>query len=192
MPHTGSIAVPVAARLRRSARGGGDRRRPDAAVRASRRGSTARSRRAVLAPMSSPAGVCTRWTIVARSGRIRRQFGEHGGAAPPAGDQPDVRHAGVERGREHVGSSSRPWDARITASARAASPAVVCHAPVFHRGGDCRECRRRSARRRARRPVGAGTTGSRKISRVPPDRHGLCTVSVPGVRLGGRRTPRRA
>ena len=28
---------------------------------------------------------------------------------------------------------------------------------------------------------GGGTTGSRKISRVPPDRHGLCTDSVPSV-----------
>ena len=30
---------------------------------------------------------------------------------------------------------------------------------------------------------GAGMTGSRKISNVPPDRHGLCTVSEPGSRL---------
>ena len=27
---------------------------------------------------------------------------------------------------------------------------------------------------------GAGTIGSRKISSVPPDRHGLCIVNLPG------------
>ena len=32
---------------------------------------------------------------------------------------------------------------------------------------------------------GAGMTGSRKISNVPPDKHGLCTVSEPGLGSSG-------
>ena len=32
---------------------------------------------------------------------------------------------------------------------------------------------------------GVGSTGSRKISRVPPDRHGLCTTVLPGWSASG-------
>src|SRR5262249_16300325 len=35
----------------------------------------------------------------------------------------------------------------------------------------------------------AGTTGSRKISSVPPDRHGLCTTTAPGSAAAGPTTP---
>ena len=194
IPHTGSIAVPVcSAAVRRSAARVVDRRgrRAGAARRRSRRGSTARPPPAVRAPMSSPAGVCTR---AAARPRPRRGERDHGLAALAAGDQADVGHPGAAAPRvEHLllvpavrGDHDGGRLGAVRGVRRRRRDLVA--EPLAERG----EGAARSGSRRAPTSSGAGTTGSRKISSVPPDRQGLCTVSAPSARAPSCSLRRRA
>ncbi len=131
------------------------------------------------APMSSPAGVCTRLASArstssdasTASPRLRL-------ATSPTYGTP-ARNAAVS-----ATSSSRPWLATTTADTSAPIPAA---SPTTSASGTSHPrcvARARSERATGASPNttsrGAGSTGSRKISSVPPDRHALCTTSLPG------------
>ena len=113
---------------------------------------------------------------------------------PACGWRPGRRRARRRAApRSSTASSSRPCEATTTAAA-----------PAADRAGRRRDHVVAEAARRARRRAaaiglspctttsGAGTTGSRKISSVPPDRHGLCDASacpVCSARSGVGRDP---
>ena len=131
-----------------------------------------RGRRCRSRPERRSAASCSSGTPSARSSV------DHAGAALVARHEADVRHAGLER--RGAACAARRVRARRR-RARGRRP----------RARGCLRRRRRGrarARRRApdsaaaigvsptTRTRGAGSTGSRKISIAPPDRHGLCAV----------------
>ena len=147
--------------------------------RRSARGSTARSRPACGRRCRCPAGTSIRSSCSSGT-PSRAQLGEHAGAALGAGDEADVGHARLEPAPQRVQlvPPVRRDDEREIA--RRAAPGAAVH-------GDEVEPELRAERRTAAaigvspttRTRGAGSTGSRKISIAPPDRHGFCTVTAP-------------
>ena len=164
--------------------------RGGAAARAGARAPSARTRDSAIscgvrAPMSSPAG-CGRAPSPASS-----SSSEATTASPRlrARDQPDVRHAAAQRRRERrllVAAVRWPPRRRRRRSGRrrVVRRCLVAERAlrdVGQRAGD----RGVAEHRHQRQP---GATGSRKISSVPPDRHGLCDHDVlPGWSRLGRR-----
>ena len=172
MPHTGSTASPTAATGSGTTAGAGGR-----VAMISARIDTATSP-GEWPPMSSPAGVCTR-------DRRLAQGGDHGGTAPAAGHQADVGHAGSQGRGQHVllaatvrGHHDRRRALRHVARRRSSPPRSRPPPPPRPGPG-------RSGPRRRWRPAAAGSTGSRKISSVPPDRHGFTAVTWPGSSVAG-------
>ena len=167
MPHTGSIAVPVAwfrlghrpARRSRSQRHdlAHDRQRD--------------LRRGARADVEPGGGVDP-----GRVAGVEAERPDHRLGPLAAGDEADVRHVGVEPACERglfVAAVRGHHDAR--------SPSVRSPSSATRQPSWTASARRASATGAvpATTIAGAGITGSRKISSVPPDRHGLWTTSMP-------------
>ena len=156
----------------------GSGRRGDRAAAAPRRGApatiSARIDRAisagVRAPMSRPAGVCSR--ARSSSARVERRAST---ASPRARLATSATYGTPA---SSAAASAAPRRGRARRRRRAASPALALAPPAATSKPDARGRARRAPgdRRRRRHDAarGAGSRGSRKISSAPPDRHGLC------------------
>ena len=179
-------------RRRRSSRRSGRRRSPPAPAALPRRarprrtrarpwrGSTARSRPAVRAPIAMPAGTSIRSssssaTPSPRSSPIT--------PAPRlrAGHQADVRQARLEAAAQRVAARRaraprrRARGRRGRGSSSSSSTATVVEPELRADPHDRARDRRVAHDEHARR----GQAGSRKTSIAPPDRHGFWTVTAP-------------
>ena len=192
MPQTGSIAIRRRAGVGSvaSARGGGRRaarRRPRP-----RGDDLGQDRQRDLAGRAGADVEPGRRVDPAAGRRPSVERGEHGRAALAAGDQPDVRDLGAHRRRRappprRGRARRRPRAERVrrrtgAGSRREAHLVAEPAAPTATQ----RPRDRRVAVDHA--PAAAGMTGSRKISSVPPDRHGLCDRrAMPVAADAGRR-----